>query len=86
MEGAPEGIDIEDIITTMEAENGVADVHHVHVWQLDEHRNALEAHVVLSEHTDMDDLKSRLKQVLHNDFKIEHSTLEFETKNCQDFS
>ena len=84
MEGAPEGMDVKDIITAMETESGVANVHHVHVWQLDEHRNALEAHVVLSEQTDMDELKSRLKQVLHDKFEIEHSTLEFERKNCLD--
>ena len=86
MEGAPEVMDIKDIIDVMETESGVTNVHHVHVWQLDEHRNALEAHVVLSEQADMDDLKSRLKQVLHDRFEIEHSTLEFESKNCQYFS
>ena len=82
MEGTPEGMDAESIITAMEAESGVKEVHHVHVWQLDEHRNALEAHVVLSEQADMDGLKSRLKQILHDKFEIEHSTLEFEKNLC----
>lgn len=85
MEGAPEDMDTKDIITAMETESGVANVHHVHVWQLDEHRNALEAHVVLSEQADMDELKSRLKQMLHDKFEIEHSTLEFENKKCLHF-
>ena len=82
MEGTPEGFDIKIVVAAMENEKGVINVHHVHVWQLDEHRNALEAHVVLEESIDMDTLKIRLKQLLHDQFEIEHSTLEFEYKKC----
>lgn len=83
MEGTPEGMDIKEVVAAMEGEKGVVNVHHVHVWQLDEHRNALEAHVVLSESAEMDDLKIRLKKILHDKFDIEHSTLEFENKTCE---
>ena len=83
MEGAPEGVDVKDVTTAMESAAGVAGVHHVHIWQLDEHRNALEAHVVLGESAEMDGLKTCLKQMLHDKFKIEHSTLEFENKSCK---
>ena len=82
MEGTPEGLSLEAVTSAMEAVDGVNNVHHVHVWQLDEHRNALEAHVVLSEEAGMDALKSRLKKLLHDQFEIEHSTLEFEYKKC----
>jgi cobalt-zinc-cadmium efflux system protein len=82
MEGTPEGLDIKNVVAAMENEKGVINVHHVHAWQLDEHRNALEAHVVLREDIDMDALKSRLKKLLHDQFEIEHSTLEFEYKKC----
>ncbi len=82
MEGTPEGLDIKNVVAAMENEKGVINVHHVHAWQLDEHRNALEAHVVLREDIDMDALKSRLKKLLQDQFEIEHSTLEFEYKKC----
>ena len=82
MEGTPEGMKIKEVVAAMESEKGVVNVHHVHVWQLDEHRNALEAHVVLSESAEMDDLKTRLKKILHDRFEIEHSTLEFENSSC----
>lgn len=83
MEGAPKGIDLNEIICEMEKQDGVKNVHHLHVWQLDEHRNALEAHVVLNKDVqDMDNVKFTLKHVLQNEFKIEHSTLEFENKHC----
>lgn len=81
MEGTPEGIEITKVIKSMEDTQGVYEVHHMHIWQLDEHRNALECHVVLDENEDMDGLKHRLKKMLHDEYQIEHSTLEFE-KNC----
>lgn len=83
MEGSPDGINMEDVITAMELQNGVNDVHHVHIWCLDEHRNALEAHVVLEEKADMDTVKHTLKTLLHDRFRIEHSTLEFESRHCE---
>ncbi len=82
MEGAPEHINIQDVITAMERQDGIENVHHVHVWQIDEHKNALEAHVVFDPQFEMDDVKSKLKELLKQNFDIGHSTLEFETKHC----
>lgn len=80
MEGTPEHVSIDNIIKAMETIDQVESVHHVHVWQLDEHRNALEAHVVVTRNNliDIEAIKHRLKQHIHEKFKIEHSTLEIE--------
>ena len=64
----------------MEATDGVKNVHHVHIWQLDEHHNALEAHVV-SEAEQLgviEAVKSEIKAMLSDKFNVGHSTLEFE--------
>lgn len=82
MEGTPQGLNLQNVTTAMEAVEGVMNVHHVHVWQLDEHTNALEAHVVINKQTDMDQLKRHLKEILHDTFDIGHSTLEFENEKC----
>ncbi len=82
MEGTPEHINIQDVITAMESQDGIENVHHVHVWQIDEHKNALEAHVVFDTQFEMDDVKAKLKALLAQNFDIGHSTLEFEIKNC----
>jgi len=82
MEGTPEGIDLNDVVQSMETIDGVNNVHHVHIWQIDENRNALEAHAVISDVSKMDQIKKSLKTMLHDQFEIEHSTLEFETQNC----
>lgn len=83
MEGTPEGIEIDEVIEGMQGRDGVANVHHVHIWQLDEHRNALEAHVVLTQTGDMDTVKKDLKSYLVEKFDITHSTLEFENVSCE---
>ncbi len=84
MEGTPEHIDIQEVIKAIEDQDGVKNAHHVHVWQLDEQRNALEAHVVLSDVADMDAVKVAIKPMLHDKFHIDHSTLEFENISCCD--
>lgn len=83
MEGAPEDININDVIELMESIEGVSNVHHVHLWRLDEHRNALEAHVVINDFNDTEDIKKGLKADIEKKFSITHSTLEFEDKHCK---
>ena len=83
MEGTPDNITINDVINKMESIAEVTNVHHVHIWQLDEHRNALEAHVVITDFKEIENIKSKLKTVLSQNFSIEHSTLEFETCHCE---
>lgn len=82
MEGTPEHIDIKEVIEALEAQKGVQNAHHVHIWQLDEQRNALEAHIVISKGADMDAVKVATKAMLHDKFHIDHSTLEFENVSC----
>lgn len=83
MEGTLDHIDIKEVIEALEEQKGVQNAHHVHIWQLDEQRNALEAHIVISDEADMDAIKVSIKSMLHDKFDIDHSTLEFENDNCQ---
>ena len=82
MEGTPEDISIEEVIKAMEGVRSVSNVHHVHLWQLDEHRNGLEAHVVIDDFMDSEAIKTALKDELKQRFSIVHSTLEFEVDHC----
>ena len=47
MEGAPEDVNTEELLAAMQAVKGVEEIHHLHLWELDEHERALEAHVVV---------------------------------------
>jgi cobalt-zinc-cadmium efflux system protein len=82
MQGTPEDIVINDVIQAMQQVSGVSNVHHVHIWQLDEHRNALEAHVVIADVRQIEPTKAALKDMLAQRFSIDHSTLEFEVIHC----
>lgn len=80
MESAPDEIDFDELVDAMERCECVLDVHHVHLWRLDEQRMAMEAHVAIEEAdlSRLEEIKATLKEVLREAFEIEHSTLEFE--------
>ena len=67
----------------MEEVQYVDDGHHIYVWNLDDHRIAFEAHVVVAtnELQKVELIKAKLKKMLKDQFKITHSTLEFEYFN-----
>ena len=81
MEGTPAGVSIDTVKKAVEAIDGVLDMHHIHIWALDEHRRALEAHLVIAEDLCMSELeafKAEVKRLLEDRFEIVHSTLELE--------
>ena len=80
MLGSPPDIDGKDVVAAIREVGGVADVHHVHLWQMQEHAAALDCHVVVARDRmgDTETIKEEIKSVLCERFSIEHSTLEFE--------
>jgi len=84
MESTPDEIELNEVISAMSEVQYVQDIHHVHVWRLDEQQICLESHVAIKEEhlTCMESIKNRLKEVLSKQFGIYHSTLEFEFERC----
>ncbi len=80
MEGAPLNFDMDAMLRDIQAIDGVEDIHHVHVWELDEQHRALEAHIVILPQAanEMEAIKYRVKQILIESYEIRPSTLEFE--------
>lgn len=80
MLGAPPEIETGDVRDAMAGVDGVSDVHHVHLWQIDEKRVSVEAHVVIhpDQQSDFPALSRQLKGMLAERFEIGHSTLEME--------
>ena len=80
MLGSPVDIDTDAVIRTLSNIEGVADLHHVHFWQMGEHDASLDAHVVIVESAwnQLESIKYRIKKTLDKEFNINHSTLEFE--------
>ena len=80
MLGSPPDIDGNDVVRAIQIVDGVVDVHHVHLWQMQENTAALDCHIVVERDRmgEADKIKENVKSVLHERFSIEHSTLEFE--------
>jgi cobalt-zinc-cadmium efflux system protein len=80
MLGSPPDIDGGEVVEAMRSVEGVRDVHHVHLWQMQEHEAALDCHVVLTAEgwTRIEAVKAEIKARLKDRFGIAHSSLEFE--------
>lgn len=80
MLGSPPDIDSAAVIDAIRTIDGVADVHHVHLWQMQEHESALDCHVVVTSRdwNRIEAIKSDIKARLDGRFGIAHSSLEFE--------
>ncbi|MDF3350873.1 cation transporter [Sulfitobacter sp. KE34] len=83
MLGSPPDMDAGAVVDAMTDVDGVRDVHHVHLWQMQEHEVALDCHIVLMgrDWTDLEAVKQAVKKKLADDFGITHSSLEFETSD-----
>ena len=80
MLGSPPDIDSDAVVQAMRDADGVRDVHHVHLWQMQEHEVALDCHVVLDDQgwARIESVKADIKSRLKDGFGIAHSSLEFE--------
>lgn len=79
MNAAPDDIKINDIRTALLEIEGICDVHHIHLWQINEHDISLECHIVGQNI----DLIKKAAQVLDEKFEIEHCNIQIEKDtNC----
>ena len=63
MQFTPEGVDVKKIIAEIEQINGVANLHHIHVWQLNDYDIMFESHVDLEEDIHISDFEEILDEM-----------------------
>jgi cobalt-zinc-cadmium efflux system protein len=78
LEAAPEGVDPERIGYAMAALPGVVEVHDLHVWEVTSGFPALSAHLLVAREQDCHELRREVERELHENFGIEHTTLQVE--------
>jgi len=81
MQFTPKGIDIDTIAAFIEEDVKIKNVHHIHVWKLDDHRIHLEAHLDFEENLTLSESNAvieTLEHKLHDTFSIEHTTFQCE--------
>lgn len=85
LESTPKGIDPIALQAAIASSEGVAGVHHLHVWNISSETTALSGHVVLRDDPPLHQAQARaetLKDHLAREFGIEHATLELECHDC----
>ncbi|MGB1800885.1 MAG: cation diffusion facilitator family transporter [Gammaproteobacteria bacterium] len=72
MQSVPADIDINEVTKRLEKIENIKEVHHLHVWELNEHERSLEAHVVITEsgHQDAEIIKGQIKDILNESFHV----------------
>lgn len=85
MQGAPLDISVEVIKEELETIEYIDNVHHIHLWALDEKNIFLEAHVELPEMnlSKTCAIKTKIDEKLKM-FRITHCTIQFETSVCNE--
>jgi cobalt-zinc-cadmium efflux system protein len=78
MEAAPRGLDPEKIGRTLAAEDGVVEVHDLHVWEVTSGLPAISAHMIVGRDVDCHEARWNAARLLADRFGIEHSTLQVE--------
>lgn len=85
MEGAPEGLDVdqlrEDLTATVP---GVTDIHHVHLWSVTPERPLITLHATIANDADHDATLSGLQEALAERYALTHATIQIERGHCTD--
>jgi cobalt-zinc-cadmium efflux system protein len=78
LHAVPEGIDPEAVEAYLMSLPGVTAVHDVHIWAMSTTETALTAHLVKQDARDDDAIIADATRGLHDRFRIEHTTLQWE--------
>jgi cobalt-zinc-cadmium efflux system protein len=78
MEGAPEQIDGEQVKKVLGKIPMVKEVHDLHIWTITSGYPILSCHLTIADHGVHDEVLSCAQKILHDEFAIEHSTIQVE--------
>lgn len=79
MEGAPGGLDVDEIRDAIASFPGVLSVHDLHVWSITSGMVALSAHVCVSLDVSRREVLAMLRKLLRERFGLDHVTIELES-------
>lgn len=85
MEQTPKGIDLDKLKNDVEKIEGISNLHHIHIWQIDEKNYLFEGHIKLQNDVPVskaDCIRKSVEDLLNNEFNISHSTIQIEYNGC----
>ncbi|GAB3153048.1 cation diffusion facilitator family transporter [Micromonospora sonneratiae] len=78
VQAAPEHLQVPQVQARLSAVPGVTDVHDLHVWTLTSGMEVASAHLTIEPGTEPAKVLAAARVALHDDFHIEHATLQVE--------
>jgi cobalt-zinc-cadmium efflux system protein len=84
LEGTPAHINLAAVEDVILETAGVEDVHDLHVWTITSGREALSAHVRHAHAASPPELLRVLRSKLHDQFGVDHLTIQMETEDFED--
>ncbi|MDQ3917318.1 MAG: cation diffusion facilitator family transporter [Acidobacteriota bacterium] len=84
LEGTPAHINLAAVEGVILETEGVEDVHDLHVWTITSGREALSAHVRHAHAVSQPELLRELRAKLHEQFGVDHLTIQMETVEFED--
>lgn len=85
MQSTPASINLIDIKSNLEGIKEISNLHHVHVWQLDEKNIFFEGHIDLVENftvKEIEVIQKKIKEILYWKYDINHVTIQAEFDSC----
>jgi cobalt-zinc-cadmium efflux system protein len=76
LEASPRGLDPDAVGRRMAGVPGITEIHDLHIWEVTSGFPALSAHVLCGRDADCHGARRALERVLHDEFGIEHTTLQ----------
>ncbi len=83
LEGAPEGMDVNEVSQAILGVSGVIEIHDLHVWVLTSSKNSLTAHIVHHADINSELLIKNIQEILAHRFNIYHTTFQTELTPCK---
>jgi cobalt-zinc-cadmium efflux system protein len=85
LEGTPEGVDLAEVQRHLQAaDEGILDIHHVHVWQVTAGSRMATLHAELKPGADPARVLTVIKTTLSERWKVGHATVQFDPGHCPD--
>jgi len=85
LEGTPRGMKLGRVEAAIREVEGVNDVHDLHVWSIGSETSALSCHISIADipMSASERILREVKERLHHDFRIDHTTIQFEHVVCE---
>ena len=80
LEGTPAHLNLDDVTRAMLEIPGTREVHDLHVWTLTSGKYAMSGHVGVGDPRQGNEILRRLHAMLHEQFGIEHTTIQLESQ------